>query len=86
MGKFKCWEVEEDHKIVIHLDGVVAGDDPSVLDFDVRRRVCELAVGVGAGALVALELPAHLKLEPPGVLDRRQAAHHGHGMTDGHEH
>lgn len=51
-----------------------------------RGRVRKLAVGVGAGALVALELPANLELEPPGVLDRRQAAHHGHGMTDGRGH
>ncbi|GFT05790.1 hypothetical protein TNCV_3925811 [Trichonephila clavipes] len=66
-----------------HLDGVVACDDASVLHLYVGWGVRELAFGVRSGALVPLELSAHLQLEPPRVLDGREAAHHGHVMTDG---
>lgn len=50
------------------LDTVVAGGDPSVLHLDVGRRMSELALRVGPGALVALKLSANLELEPPRVL------------------
>lgn len=54
--------------MVSYLDTVVASGDPSVLDLDVGWWMGELALRVGPGALVALELPANLELEPPGVL------------------
>ena len=47
-----------------YLNTVVAGGDPPVLDLDVGRRVGELAVGVGARALLPLVLAAHFELEP----------------------
>ena len=47
-----------------YLDGIVAGDDTSVLHFDVGRRMGELALAVRARALAALKLAAHLQLQP----------------------
>lgn len=43
-----------------YLDTVVAGRHPSVLDLDVRRGMCELALGVWPRTLVPLEFPADL--------------------------
>lgn len=57
-----------DYATVRYLDTVVAGGDPSVLHLDVSRRMSELALRVGPGALVALELPTDLQLQPPRVL------------------
>lgn len=57
-----------DYATVRYLDTVVAGGHPSVLHLDVSRRMGELALRVGPGALVALELPANLQLQPPRVL------------------
>ena len=54
-------------KGVAYLDTVVTGDDASILDFDVGRRMCELALAVRAGAFAALEFAAHLQLQPPGI-------------------
>lgn len=50
------------------LDGVVAGGDSTVLNLNVGRRVSELALSVWPRALVTLELPADLQLQPAGVL------------------
>lgn len=47
------------------LNTVVASGDPSILHLDVERRMSELALRVGPGALVALKLSANLELEPP---------------------
>lgn len=65
-----------------YLDTVVAGSDAAVLDLDVGGRVRELALRVGSGALVALELPADLELEPSRVLAVEQIVHvhHSHGQ------
>lgn len=57
-----------DYATVRYLDTVVAGGDPSVLHLDVSWRMGELALRVGPGALVALELPTDLQLQPPRVL------------------
>lgn len=57
-----------DYATVRYLDTVVAGGDPSVLHLDVSWWMGELALRVGPGALVALELPANLQLQPPRVL------------------
>lgn len=45
----------------------------------------ELALRVGSGALVALELPADLKLEPSRVFAVEQIVHvhHSHGQRQG---
>jgi hypothetical protein len=41
------------------LDGVVAGDDPAILDLDIVGGVCELAFVVRTGALISLIFAAH---------------------------
>lgn len=51
---------ELDYTMVSYLDTVVASGDPSVLHLDVSRWMGELALRVGPGALVALELSANL--------------------------
>jgi len=68
-----------------HLDRVEATRHSSILHLYVWGRVCELALDVGARALVALVLPTHLQGEPPGVLHVRgredggnHLVHHGH--------
>ena len=58
-----------------YLNTVVARCDAPALHLDVVRRVRELALVVGAGALVALVLAAHLQLQPAGVLLVQQRAH-----------
>lgn len=60
--------VIKSERLDAYLDAVVAGSDSAVLDLHVGRRVREFALRVWPGALVALELPADLQLEPPGVL------------------
>lgn len=67
------------------LDAVVAGGDAAVLHLDVGGRVRELALGVGPRALVALELAAHLELQPARVLAVEQVVHvdHGHVVAGG---
>lgn len=62
-----------------HLNTVVARRDASILHLHVGRRVGELALGVRPGALVALELAAHLQLQPAGVLAVQQVGHVHHG-------
>lgn len=61
-----------------YLDGVIAGDDPAVLDLDVRRGMGKLAFGVGPRAFVPLVLAAYLQLQPARVL---HAAHQGHAAS-----
>lgn len=61
-----------------HLDTVVAGCDSSILHLNIGRGMCELAFGVRAGALVPLELAAHLQLQPARVLAVQQAVHVHH--------
>lgn len=51
-----------------YLNTVVARGHASVLNFDVCRRMCELALGVRAGTFVALVLPAYLQLQPARIL------------------
>ena len=51
-----------------YLNTVVARRDPAVLDLDVVRGVRELAVPVRPGALLPLELAAHLELQPPAFV------------------
>ena len=51
--------------ILSYLNTVVTRRDPAVLDLDVVRGVRELAVPVRPGALLPLELAAHLELQPP---------------------
>ncbi len=63
------------------LDGVEAARDASVLHLDVGRRVRELALDLGARALVACELATHLEGEPARVLHLQvvhHRLHHGH--------
>jgi len=69
--------------VTASLNTVVAGGDPPVLDLDVGRRVGELAVRVGAAALLPLVLAAHLELEPAGVLLVEEGRHveHRHGLS-----
>jgi len=64
------------------LNTVIAGGHPAVLHLHVGRRVGELALAVRAGALLPLELPAHLQLEPPGVLlvEQRGDVEHGEDL------
>lgn len=64
------------------LNTVIAGRHSSVLDLDVGGRMGELAVGVGASALLPLILPAHLELEPAGVLLVQEGRHveHRHSL------
>lgn len=61
-----------------YLNAVVAGGDASILHLDVGGRVSELALGVRARALVALELAAHLELQPARVLAVQQGVHVDH--------
>lgn len=57
------------------LNTVVAGGDSPVLDFHVVLGVRELALRIGPGAFVALELAADFELKPPGVLLVEEVAH-----------
>ena len=65
-----------------YLDAVVAGDDAPVLHLDVGGRVRELALAVRARALAALELAAHLQLEPARIFHVQHVVqvhvHNGH--------
>uniref|UniRef100_A0A2M4D8V7 Uncharacterized protein n=1 Tax=Anopheles darlingi TaxID=43151 RepID=A0A2M4D8V7_ANODA len=54
--------------IATTLNTVVARGHASVLYFDVGRWMGELALGVRAGAFVALVLPANLQLQPARIL------------------
>ena len=67
---------------VSYLNTVVAGCHSTVLDLDIGGWVGELAVGVRAGALLPLVLPAHLELQPAGVLLVQEGRHveHCHGL------
>ncbi len=58
-----------------YLNTVVARGDASVLNLDVFRRVGELALVVGAGTFVSLELATDLELQPARVLLVQQRAH-----------
>ena len=51
-------------KILPYLDAVVACGDSPVLHLHVGWWVSKLAFSVGTRALVPLELPAYLQLEP----------------------
>ena len=55
------------YSIRAYLNTIVARRHFAILYLHILRRVTELALQIGAGAFVSLELPAHLKLEPPGV-------------------
>jgi len=55
----------------IYLKRVVAGDHLAIDHLDMRLWVGELAVDLGAVALVALMLAAHLEREPARVLEAR---------------
>ena len=65
-----------------YLDGIVAGDDTSILHLDVGRRMGEFALAVRARALAALKLAAHLQLQPPRVFNVKHViqidVHHSH--------
>lgn len=50
--------------IASSLDGIIAGDDSSILHLDVGGRMGELALAVRARALAALILATHLQLQP----------------------
>lgn len=50
------------------LDAIVAGRHTAILHLDIGRRMSKLALVVGPGALVPLELAAHLQLQPSRVL------------------
>lgn len=69
-----------------HLDRVVACGHASVLYFDIGGRMCEFTLGVRPGALVALELAAHLQLQPARVLAVQQVVDvdDGHGPGSGY--
>jgi len=60
------------------LYAVVAGGDAAVVHLYVWRRMRELALVVAARALVALELPAHLELQPARVLHVEDVVHGHH--------
>lgn len=62
-----------------YLDTVVASSDSPVLHLDGGRRVSEFALGVGPGALVALEFAAHFQLQPARVLSVEETIHVDHG-------
>ena len=71
--------------LLSYLNTVIAGRHPPVLDLDVGGRMGELAVGVGPGTLLSLILPAHLELEPAGVLLVQEGRHveHRHSLLQG---
>lgn len=48
--------------------------------------MCEFALGVGPCALVALEFPAHLQLQPPRIFDVQEVVHVEHGHVGGTDH
>uniref|UniRef100_A0A915JJ97 Uncharacterized protein n=1 Tax=Romanomermis culicivorax TaxID=13658 RepID=A0A915JJ97_ROMCU len=48
---------------------------PTVLNFDVRRRVGEFALQIGPGTLAPLKFAAHFQLQPPRVFDVQNATH-----------
>lgn len=60
-----------------HLEGIEAGDYPSVLDLAALGGVGKLALVGGAGAGTPLELAAHLQREPLGVPHVRHVHRHG---------
>ena len=62
-----------------YLNTVVAGSNSTILDFNVWRRMSELALCVGTRALLALELPAHLQLQPAAILLVQHRVHVQHG-------
>ena len=70
------------NSLLSYLNTVIAGSHSSVLDLDVGGRMGELAVGVGASALLPLIFPAHLELEPAGVLLVQEGRHveHRHSL------
>ena len=53
------------YSIRAYLNTIVARRHFAILYLHILRRVTELALQIGAGAFVSLELPAHLKLQPP---------------------
>ena len=65
-----------------YLNTVIAGCYSSVLNLNIGWGMGKLALSVASSALLSLELPTHLKLEPPGVLLVEQRGHvdHGHGL------
>lgn len=54
--------------VAASLDRVITCSNSSILNFDVRRWMCELAFSIWSGAFIALELSTHLELEPTRVL------------------
>ena len=47
---------------VTYLDAIVASCDPTILHLDIGRRMSKLALVVGPGALVSLELSTDFQL------------------------
>lgn len=66
-------------------DTVVASRHPSVLNFDVRRRVGEFALQIGARTLAPLEFAANLQLQPPRIFDVQNAADQAVGRRRGRQ-
>jgi len=62
------------------LNTIVAGGHPPVLHLNVGRWVSKLALRVRSRALLPLELPAHLQLQPARVLLVQQRRHVEHGQ------
>ena len=58
-----------------YLDAIVASRDSAILHLDIGRRMSKLALVVGPGALVSLELSTDFQLEPPRVLLIDKIAH-----------
>jgi len=65
------------------LNTVIASSYPPVLNFNVGWWVCKFALRIRASALLALELPAHLELQPARVLLVQEGAHVKHGQRLG---
>lgn len=71
-GRISNWK---DQKLSTHLNAVITSCHSSILNFDICRWMCELALGVGARALVSLEFAAYLELQPSWVFAVQQIAH-----------